>query len=217
MSTILEFSSVSGKSKRFSLHDVSFKLEEGYIYAITGENGCGKSTLLRYILSDKKLYTGVIRVGGEDIIGQYVRIMNDIGVISEDNCFLGLCDPVQNGKALGVFYDNFDMNRYTELLKQMGILNCYSYRTMSRGEKIKMQFAFGLSHSPKLFLMDEPTEGLDPIFKKEFYDTLRHLIAEIGITVLMVNHNIHEIKFNSDYMAIMRDGRLEEFHESMEG
>ena len=211
----LEFVNVCGKSRKFALHDVNFSLEPGFIYAIAGENGAGKSTLMKYILSEKTLYTGNILFEGEDISGRHADIMNSIGFVSEDNVFFNERSAYQIGELLGVFYDSFDMELYRETLKTMDISGNHTYMKMSRGEKIKMQLAFAIAHGSRLLLLDEATAGLDPVYRLELFDVLRKLLAGENVTVLMSSHNMTEIEKNTDYVAIMKDGRLGEFNESI--
>ncbi|MCR5120020.1 MAG: ABC transporter ATP-binding protein [Lachnospiraceae bacterium] len=211
----LKFENVCGKSKNFALKDVCFSLEPGFIYAIAGENGSGKSTLMKYILSEKKLYTGRILFEGEDINGRHKELMNAIGFVSEDNRFFEERSAKQNGELLGGFYDKFDMELYKETLKSMDIAESHTYMKMSRGEKIKMQLAFAIAHGSRFFLLDEATAGLDPVYRIEFFNVLRKLLAEKNITVLMSSHNMTEIEKNTDYVAIMKEGRLGGFNESI--
>ncbi len=211
----LEFINVSGKSRRFALADVNFSLEPGFIYAIAGENGAGKSTLMKHILSEKKTYSGSILFEGEDITGRHAEIMNAIGYVSEDNVFFNERSADQIGELLGGFYDNFDMKLYKEILKSMGSSGSHTYMKMSRGEKIKMQLAFAIAHGSRLLLLDEATAGLDPVYRIELFNELRKLLADNNVTVLMTSHNMTEIEKNTDYVAVMKDGRLGEFNESI--
>lgn len=211
----LEFQNVSGKNRWFNLRDVSFKLERGFIYAIAGENGAGKTTLMQYILRAFKRYTGSILFEGRDIADKHSDVMAHIGFVSEDNQFLPDRSALQNAKSLSCFYDDFDMELYKKMLDKLGVKAGSTYHKMSRGEKIKMQLAFAIAHKSRLLLMDEATAGLDPVFRIELFKTLREMMAEEDITVLMTSHNMSAIEKNTDYTAVMKDGRLGEFHESI--
>ena len=213
--SVLEFKNVNGRNRKSGLKDVSFSLEPGFIYAIAGENGAGKTTLMRYILSEKKLYSGSIYFEGEDIEGRHERIMNSIGFISDDNKVFNERSALQNAQLLGGFYDSFDMELYKESLKAMDIREESTYFKMSRGEKIKMQLAFAIAHKSTLLIMDEATAGLDPVYRIELFNMLRRLLADENVTVLMSSHNMTEIEKNTDYTAIIEDGRMGGFHESI--
>ncbi|MBO6299168.1 MAG: ABC transporter ATP-binding protein [Lachnospiraceae bacterium] len=211
----LSFEHVSGTSRKFALNDVSFALETGYIYAIEGPNGAGKTTLFQYILSEKQNYTGTICFEGTDIAGRHRELMNPIGFVSEENPFFNERSAIQNAEMLSAFYDDFDMELFKETLKEMGIAPTHTYGKMSRGEKIKMQLAFALAHGSRLLLMDEATAGLDPVFRRELFQRLRRRIAETEMTVLMSSHNEEEIRKNADYVALMQNGTLGGFHETI--
>ena len=211
----LEFKNVGGKRRKFVISDVNFSLEPGFIYAIAGENGAGKTTLMKYIINEQTKYTGTILFEGEDISGRHQDIMNAIGFVSEDNIFFNERSANQIGELLGLFYDNFDMALYKETLKAMDFVGSHTYMKMSRGEKIKMQLAFAIAHHARLLLLDEATAGLDPVYRIELFNMLRKLLAEENVTVLMTSHNMTEIEKNTDFVAIMKDGRLGEFHESI--
>ena len=211
----LEFKNVNGKNRWFSLKNVSFKLQPGYIYAIAGENGAGKTTLLQYILRAWKHYNGRILFEGEDIEGRHSEVMAHIGYVSEDNQFLPDRSAIQNARCLSHFYDDFDMDLYKKMLEKLDVKQGSSYQKLSSGEKIKMQLAFAIAHKSRLLLLDEATAGLDPVFRIELFKVMRELMANEDVTVLMTSHNMTEIEKNTDYMAVMQDGRLEEFHESI--
>ncbi len=211
----LEFRNVSGKNRWFRLKNVSFKLQPGFIYAIAGENGAGKTTLMQYILRAWKRYSGSIMFEGKDIEGRHSEVMAHIGFVSEDNQFLPDRSALQNARCLSHFYDDFDMDLYKKMLEKLDVKQTCSYRKMSRGEKIKMQLAFAIAHNSRLLLLDEATAGLDTVFRIELFKVLRELMADEDVTVLMTSHNMTEIEKNTDYTAVMKDGRLEEFHESI--
>ena len=211
----LEFKNVNGKNRWFSLKNVSFKLQPGYIYAIAGENGAGKTTLLQYILRAWKHYNGRILFEGEDIEGRHSEVMAHIGYVSEDNQFLPDRSAIQNARCLSHLYDDFDMDLYKKMLEKLDVKQGSSYQKLSSGEKIKMQLAFAIAHKSRLLLLDEATAGLDPVFRIELFRVMRELMANEDVTVLMTSHNMTEIEKNTDYMAVMQDGRLEEFHESI--
>lgn len=212
---ILELKNVSFKRNKFKLNNINFKLEPGFIYAIAGENGSGKTTLLRTILSDKKLASGTILFNGEDMKVKRVELLQNIGYVSEDNSFFEDRTPKQNVELLSVFYDNFDVELFKEQMEKMKVSQTTTYRKLSRGEKMKFQLAFAYAHGSRLFILDEATAGLDPVFRIEFFDTLRHLLVD-GCTVLMTSHNMTEIEKRTDYVAFIEEGTLGEFVESME-
>lgn len=212
----LELKDVTGKGFGFKLKNVSMTLENGYIYAVTGKNGAGKTTLFNYILTEKKRYTGSIKLSGYELAGNHSKAMEIIGLVSEDNTFFENRTGRQNAEILGLVYDNFDMELFDKCMKKMNVSGQTTLWRMSRGERMKIQLAFAIAHHSRLYLLDEATAGMDAVFKIELFDMLRQLIAGEDCCVLMTTHDMSEIAKNTDYVAIMDNGTLGEFVESIE-
>lgn len=212
----LELKDVTGKGFGFKLKNVSMTLENGYIYAVTGKNGAGKTTLFNYILTEKKRYTGSIKLFGYELAGNHAKTMEITGLVSEDNIFFENRTGRQNAEILGLVYDNFDMELFDKCMKKMNASSQTTLWRMSRGERMKFQLAFAIAHHSRLYLLDEATAGMDAVFKIELFDMLRELIAGEDCCVLMTTHDMSEIAKNTDYAAIMDNGTLGEFVESIE-
>lgn len=217
---ILEFQSVTGTTKKkssFHLKEVSFSLLPGYIYAITGKNGAGKTTLMKCILEERSKYSGTILYHGEDIRKHHAKVMETVGFISEENTFFEERTARQNAGLLSLLYPNFDFGLFLQTMSNLNLPASKTYQAMSRGERMKFQLAFAIAHRSTLYLFDEATAGMDPVFRMEFFDLLRTLIGDASKCVLMTSHNETEIIKDTDYAAIMKDGILTPFTESMEG
>lgn len=212
--TVLAFDHVTGRGK-FHLKDISMELRAGYIYGLMGENGAGKTTLMKYILDEHCRYEGRIYLDGEDIRSNHAKVMNKLGYVSEDHCFFEERTGEQNAAILGILYDDFSMERFRGAMKKMGMTEAKAYKRMSRGERLKFQLAFAIAHSPCLYLLDEVTVGMDPVFRIEFFDMLRHLIQDETCAVLMTSHIRTEIESKTDYAAVMKEGHLGAFAESL--
>lgn len=210
---VLAFDHVTGRGK-IHLKDISMELRAGYIYGLVGENGAGKTTLMKYVLDEHCRYEGRVYLDGEDIRGDHAKVMNKLGYVSEDNCFFEERTGEQNAAILGMLYDDFSMERFRDAMKKMGMTEAKTYKRMSRGERLKFQLAFAIAHSPCLYLLDEVTVGMDPVFRIELFDMLRHLIQDETCAVLMTSHIRTEIESKTDYAAVMKEGRLGAFTES---
>ena len=204
----LELKDVTGKGFGFKLKNVTMTLENGYIYAVTGKNGAGKTTLFNYILTEKKRYTGSIKLFGYELAGNHAKTMEITGLVSEDNTFFENRTGRQNAEILGLVYDNFDMELFDKCMKKMNVNGQTTLWRMSRGERMKFQLAFAIAHHSRLYLLDEATAGMDAVFKIELFDMLRQLIAGEDCCVLMTTHDMSEIAKNTDYAAIMDNGTL---------
>ncbi len=199
---------------RFTVQNVNFELPGGYIMGIVGENGAGKTTLMHYIMDEKKHYRGSFYLDGTDIADDHAWSMNRIGYVSEERCFLRQKSARENAKMLGRFYDTFDMELFESLMEQMHLSSARIIEKMSRGENIKFQLAFAIAHKPRLLLMDEPTAGMDPIFRKEFYRLLRQQLEVLDCSVIMSSHLEDDIRNEFDYIGRIEHGKFVSFSEN---
>lgn len=210
---LLEVKHVTGTGKGFHLEDICFSLEEGYLLGIVGKNGAGKTTLFRYIMEPKHNYQGEILLDGENIQKDRVNSMNKIGFVSDENIFFKNYTIEQNIELLKEFYQCWDQEQFEELLKQMDLTLGMKIGSLSRGEWTKFQVAFAVAHKARLYLMDEPTAGMDPVFRKEFFRILQKLLMEKGCSVIMTTHIQEEIDRKMDIKAVMEQGRLVSYQE----
>ena len=142
--------------------------------------------------------------------------MNKVGLVSSDNSFFESCTCRQNAKVLGAFYDGFSMEKFETVMEEWKAPSGKVYRKMSRGEKYKFQLAFAIAHDPCLYLLDEVTAGMDPVFRREFFDRMRQLIKDEKTSVLMTSHILSEMETGTDYTGVLKEGRLTAFGESPE-
>ncbi len=215
---LLEFRHVCGKQKKlgkkkFVLEDVSFSLPKGFMMGVSGANGAGKTTLVDYIINPNKLYEGEILINGEEIHTNHTRLREKIAWVSEDNSFLEARTAKQNAELLGSLYENFDMKIFYQALQKMGMTPGNNLRNMSRGERMRFQLAFAMAHKPVLYVLDEVTAGMDPVFRIDFFRIIREVMEE-EVSVLMVTHIEEELDKKMDYIGVMENGRMVEFYEN---
>ena len=217
MSTpILELEHVTGKGHGFRLSDISFSMQSGYIYGLMGVNGAGKSTLLKTIVNENAKYRGTIRVLGEDIRKNHARLMNRIAFVSEEHPFFEDRTARQNAQTLGLLFESFSMEKFEQVMAEMQLSCGKIYKKMSRGERLKFQLAFAMAYEPALYLMDEATAGMDPVFREDFFMMLQQIIKEEKASILMTSHIESEMELKADYVGIMEAGKLVSFGECPE-
>lgn len=129
-----KLANVSRKRKKFRLSDINMELENGYIYAIVGENGAGKTMLFQTILQENARYSGEIFVYGQPARGNHDKMMQIIGYVSEDNIFLEDRTGMQNAEILGILYEDFDKELFRNIMDRMQAPANRTYRLMSRGK-----------------------------------------------------------------------------------
>lgn len=212
---LLEFKNVTGTSKKYALQDINFTLEAGYIMGLAGKNGAGKTTLFDYIMNPKQQYTGEIKIEGVNIRDNHYLMMNRIGLISDKNTgFFAEKTAKENIELLGQFYENWDDTVFFKAMQKMNLSVGKVVGRMSRGETFKFQTAFAMAHKPALYLIDEATAGMDPVFRIDYFKMLQEIIAEETASILMTSHIEDEIKRKMDYVGIMENGKLVEVKEA---
>lgn len=214
---ILEFKNVTGKTKHFNLQNINFTLDPGFIMGLAGKNGSGKSTLIDYIMNPKQQYTGEILIEGVNIRDKHYRMMNRIGFISDNNNgFLMEKSAKENMKIFGRLYDDWDDVRFYQAMQKMNLSPGKIVGKMSRGEMFKFQTAFAMAHKPALYLIDEATAGMDPVFRIDYFKILQEIISEENASILMTSHIQDEIQRKMDFVGIMEDGKLVQFGETLD-
>lgn len=193
---------------KFSIKDVSFTLERGYMLGLIGRNGAGKSTLLRMIMQNLSRKKGLLEIGGYDVTTHAAEAKKLIGYVGEDFHFLSKDTLRENGRVLGMFYPEFDMSRYLELLTRFELGAEKIAGQLSKGETTKAQLAFALAHRPELLLLDEPTGGLDPVVRRDFLYVLQSELIEERMSIIFSTHITEDLDKVADYVAMMEKGEL---------
>ena len=137
-----------------------------------------------------------------------VDILQQVGFVSEDNDFFHELSPLENEAQYAPLYSHWDGQLYRKKLKEFGIGFSTKISSLSKGNKVRFQLAFALAHNPKILLMDEPTAGLDPVFRTFLYKLLRELISEREITVIFSTHLSEEIGEVADYLLEINKGKV---------
>lgn len=212
---MLEVKGITKKYVSFTLKDVSFSLEPGYILGLTGRNGAGKTTLIKQLIHPETASGGSVMINGMDAKKNPLMAKQEIGVLMEDQPFLFDMTLGMNGTLLGAFYEQFDMEKFYEYLRKFELNRDTRYRDLSRGMRMKFQLAFALAHSPKLLLMDEATGGLDVVFRREFYYLLQDAVEKELVSVIISTHVTEDLDKVADYVAFIEGGRMK-FYESKE-
>jgi ABC-2 type transport system ATP-binding protein len=192
-----------------ALEDLSISVREGEIFGFLGPNGAGKSTTIRLLLGYLHPTTGSATVLGRDIVRDSVEIRRRVGYLPGG---IALYDSLSGERLLDYLGDltGRPSVRRPELLDRLEL----SARTLrrpvrdySRGMRQKIGIVQALQHDPELAVLDEPTEGLDPLMQRAFYGILDDLRAA-GRTIFFSSHILSEVERVCDRVAIVRRGRL---------
>lgn len=207
----LKFENVSGKKKKFLIKNISFWVKNGYITGLIGHNGAGKTTLFHYIMDVDEKYDGIISVDGKNIRSNHSKFMNQIAYISDLPDFFQKKTAIENARLCKPLYEDFSIEIFTDEMKKMQLSLNRELQNMSRGEYLKFQMAFAMAHGTKLYLLDEVTAGMDPVFRKDFFRILKSLLLDEEVAILMSTHIEDEIVKHMDYVAELKMGELISF------
>ena len=208
MESILKINNLSKKYGEFSLENISFKLEPGYIMGFIGPNGAGKTTTIKLIMNLIQKDSGEIKIFDEDLMDHEVKIKDRIGFVYDQCNYYETFKIKDNVKLIAPFYSKWNWNTFDNYLKRFKLNPNQKLSQLSQGMKIKFQLAVALSHDADLLLMDEPTSGLDPVFRSEILEILKEYIEEGERSVLFSTHITTDLEKIADYVTFINDGQM---------
>ncbi len=204
---MVRFDNVDKKIGSFALHHMSFSLPKGYILGIVGRNGVGKTTLLHLLLGLYKRDAGNLTIFGKSYEEAEKAIKNNIGYVLVEDMFCMDINLEQNGELFGKFYEAYDHKVLQEYCGRFKLNMRKKLRHLSKGERLKFQFAFALSHKPQLLILDEPTANFDPEFRDEFFGILTEFVQDGEHSVILATHLTQDLDKIADYVLMMDKGR----------
>lgn len=196
--------------KRTIVSDISIELKSGEVFGFLGPNGAGKSTTIKMIVGLSSITEGDIYVDGCSVKSDFRSAMKNIGCIVENPDMYKYMSGKDNLKIFARMYPNVDDKRIDEVIKIVDLERAINdkVKTYSLGMKQRLGIAQALLHSPKLLILDEPTNGLDPAGIKELRELIRKLSAETGLTVLVSSHILGEMQQMCDRVGIINKGKM---------
>ena len=208
MENVIEIETLRKEYKGFTLGDISFNVPKGYVTGLIGPNGAGKTTIIRLIMNLARRKRGAIRVFGLDNIEHGVQIRDRIGFVYDTSYFYEDQRLDVLGRAIGPFYSRWDQHRFESLIDQFQLSPRKSLAALSKGMKTKFALALALSHDADLIVMDEPTTGLDPLFRRELLEMLREVIQNDEKSILFSTHITSDLDRIADYAVFIENGQL---------
>ena len=205
---------VRGLRKSFggspALRGVSFSVREGEIFGLLGHNGAGKSTALGVILGMVEPDEGEALIGGVSVQRKRKVALRKAGAIFESPAFYEYLSGWENLRILVGYSGKFEEGKAREVVESVGLTARIGSKVgaYSHGMRQRLALAQALLPEPKVLLLDEPTDGLDPEGIKWFRDFILRLRAERGMTVLFNSHLLPEVEQMCDRVAIIRQGRM---------
>lgn len=209
--SVLNVSKLTKRIKKTQIiHDVSFDIKEGEILGFLGPNGSGKTTTLRMIVGLISPTSGTVNICGHSLKSDYIQAMRNVGCIIEGPDLYGYMSGYKNLELLGSMSENVTAEDIDEAVALVGMENRIHDKVdvYSMGMKQRIGLAQALIHKPRLLILDEPTNGLDPQGIHEFREIVKKLAQEKGISVLISSHLISEVQLMCDRVSIINKGRI---------
>ena len=204
----LELQGLTKKYRDFTLGPLDLTVPGGTICGLIGENGAGKSTTIRLILDMVQRDGGTVTILGRDNRDDPVGIKEEIGVVMGSDGIPLCLNAVQLGKVMAGIYRSWDPAFYADLCRKFGLPGKKQYKDYSTGMKMKLCMAVALSHHPKLLLLDEATNGLDPVVRDQVTDLLLDFARDEDHSILISSHIVSDLEKLCDTVAFLHEGRL---------
>jgi ABC-2 type transport system ATP-binding protein len=202
---------VSGLRKSYGprqvLHDVSFTVETGEVFALLGPNGTGKTTTVEILEGYRRRDGGEVSVLEADPAKAGADFRARIGIVLQSSAVYPLLSVRETLELFAGYYPH--PRRPEEVIELVGLTEQVDarVRTLSGGQLRRLDLALALVGDPELIFLDEPTTGFDPAARRQAWDTIRGL-RELGKSILLTTHYMEEAQRLSDRIAILRDGRI---------
>lgn len=211
MSLVLK---VSNLSKSFNHHRVlkglCINVPEQAVYGFLGNNGAGKSTLVRLLLGLLKADSGQIEINGKAVKPNQIAYKKDIGALIDSPCLYLHLTPFEY-LSISCELKSLDKNNIDKVLDLVDMQSHARVKmaNFSLGMKQRIGLANALLGNPPLLILDEPTNGLDPIGMQEIRQLLKHLPEKTGTTVFLSSHLLDEIQKTATHVGILHDGKMQ--------
>jgi ABC-2 type transport system ATP-binding protein len=190
-----------------AVRDVDLDVEHGEIFAILGPNGAGKSTTIEILEGHRRRDSGHVRVLDEDpgIAGRRWRAR--IGIVLQEVSDAGMLTVSETVRMFAKCYGTVRVPQEVLELVGLGSVSESKVRTLSGGQRRRLDVALGILNIPELLFLDEPTTGFDPEARQRFWDLIRLLAAD-GTTILLTTHYLDEAAALAHRVAVIASGRV---------
>lgn len=192
-----------------ALHKLDLSVEQGECLALIGHNGAGKTTLLKLLLGLVRTDTGNIKLFDETPSSKnFARHRRLLGFLPEAAAFKRNLNALETLQFYGAL-KNVDSSEIHSLLELVDLAGESGKKVsnFSKGMRQRLSLAQSLLGNPQLLILDEPTSGMDPTFRRRFYEIIRQR-QQAGVTILLSSHSLKEIEQLTDHVAILHEGKL---------
>lgn len=205
---MLKVKNLTKEFKNFKLKNISFNLEPGYIMGFIGPNGAGKTTTIKLIMNLLKRDDGNIEIFGKDNVKFERQVKDRIGFVYDESHYYEDLTIKQMKNIVAPFYTEWNEKLFQKYVKDFSLDEKMKIKTLSKGMKMKFSLSLALSHNAELIIMDEPTAGLDPVFRREMLDILYEVIQDENKSIFFSTHITTDLEKIADYITFLNDGEI---------
>ena len=194
---------------RMALDGLDLTVPRGAVYVLVGPNGSGKTTTLRALLDLVRADSGRATVLGHDTVTDGARVRAVSGYVPErQDAGYGWMKVQQLFEHHASYRSTWDAAYAAELMERLEVRDHTKFGKLSKGEARRVQLVMALAHRPPVLLLDEPTDGLDPVMRDEALALLADHVAENESTLLISTHLVYEVEGLGDHLGVLKEGAL---------
>lgn len=194
--------------KAFAIRDLNLRVPAGSIYGFLGPNGSGKTTTMRLVLGLLRPVGGHITVLGDRMPEDHARILGRVGYVPEQPHLDHTLTVGELMRFQASFYRRWEWPRAAALRREFELDEHRLFGRLSKGQKAKLMILLALAQCGDLLVLDEPTDGLDPVVRRDILAALLSYVSERRATIFISSHLVHELERFCDWVAVMDEGRL---------
>jgi len=208
MSYAIEVESLRFRAGSFELKDVDLHVPTGSIYGFLGPNGSGKTTTMRLVLGLLRPLAGRIAVLGHAMPEDGPRVLARVGYVPEQPHLDSTLTVREIITFQAAFYPTWHRAVAEDLLRRFELDERRLFARLSKGQKAKLMILLALAQRGELLVLDEPTDGLDPVVRRDILAALLEYVSLRKATIFISSHLVHELERFCDWVAVMDDGRV---------
>jgi ABC-2 type transport system ATP-binding protein len=208
MLPVIETNELVKNYSAFQFGPLNISLAPGYVYGIVGPNGAGKTTLLKLLMNLLPPSSGTVKVFGEFYAFREKAIKQRIGFVPEEPFLYRNMNAHWFGQFTQAHFPTWSSGKYDELLRKFGVDQTKPTKLLSKGNRVKLQLALALAHTPDLLILDEPTSGLDPLVRQDILSEIAGVVRDENTSVIFSTHITEDVERIADYVLFIINGNL---------
>ncbi|MDO0825274.1 ABC transporter ATP-binding protein [Desulfosporosinus nitroreducens] len=189
------------------LDDLNLRVNKASVYGLLGPNGAGKTTLIKHLTGLYRQDQGIVTIDSQPIY-ENSEVKSQMVYIPDDLYFFSQYSIDETAKFYAKTYPEWNWNRYEQLKQVFPIDSKRRVVKLSKGMQKQVAFWLGICTMPRVMILDEPVDGLDPVMRKKVWNLILQDVAERQVSVLVSSHNLRELEDVCDHIGILHHGKI---------